>query len=102
VQVSKKRPGRLKNGFRRISLKERESKKTCYLSFEIMIRDNGLGISEEGLGKLFLNFSSLKEHHKGNFRGTGLGLSICKKIITKMGGNVAVESKLNEGTTFKI
>jgi signal transduction histidine kinase len=37
-----------------------------------------------------------------NSKGTGLGLSICKNIIEKMGGSVSVESKINEGSRFKI
>jgi len=74
----------------------------CYNEFVIKIRDNGLGISREGLKKLFIDFSSLQEHRKSNQRGTGLGLSICKQIIEKMGGDVKVESELGKGTTFSI
>ena len=73
-----------------------------YNKFTIEICDNGRGISEEGLKKLFLDFSSLKEHQGTNLRGTGLGLSICKQLIQKMGGTVGVTSKVGEGTTFKI
>ena len=68
----------------------------------IKIIDNGQGISEEGLEKLFINFEALHEHQKSNQRGTGLGLSICKQIIEKMGGTIQVTSKLGEGTQFKI
>jgi len=73
-----------------------------YNTFAIKIIDNGEGISEEGLKKLFVDFSNLQEHIGMNQRGTGLGLSICKKIIQKMGGKVSVKSKKSVGTTFKI
>jgi signal transduction histidine kinase len=53
-----------------------------------------MGISKEGLSKLFVNFASLAEHKDQNQRGTGLGLSICKQIIEKMGGDVEVESEV--------
>jgi len=70
--------------------------------FTIRIIDDGEGISQEGLKKLFIDFSQLKEHQNSSYRGTGLGLSICKKIIHKMGGKISVKSKPGKGTTFKI
>ncbi len=81
---------------------ELSARKTPYLSFQIQICDTGVGISEEGLKKLFMNFSCLKEHIGGNSRGTGLGLSISKKILCKMGGTVDVKSQVGQGTTFTI
>ena len=73
-----------------------------YNEFVIQIKDNGTGISKEGIRNLFIDFSSLREHHSSNQRGTGLGLSICKQIIEKMGGDVKVVSEVGEGTTFII
>lgn len=66
------------------------------------IIDTGVGIEEENLSKLFIDFSKLDEHENINQIGTGLGLSICKKIIEQMGGSVKVKSKVNVGTTFSI
>lgn len=74
----------------------------AFISFEINIKDTGVGISEEGIKKLFTNFGKLQENSDCNLKGTGLGLSICKLIIEKMGGGVSVTSKLGEGTNFKI
>ena len=59
-----------------------------------------MGISEEGLKKLFTDFSKLQENAGRNLQGTGLGLSICKKIIEKMGGSVKAVSELGKGTEF--
>lgn len=67
------------------------------------IRDTGMGISRENLGKLFLNFGKLADPSGCNKTGTGLGLSICKHLIEKMGGKVKVESEgIGKGTIFII
>ena len=49
-----------------------------YVSFNIICRDTGVGISDEGIKKLFIDFGKLDENSKMNRQGTGLGLSICK------------------------
>ena len=60
--------------------------------------DSGIGISENGLKHLFIDFSKLNENSKRNSQGTGLGLSICKNIIEQMGGSVEVKSQLGQGS----
>jgi len=72
------------------------------VTFKLTIKDNGQGISKDGLKKLFINFNNLKEHQKSNTRGTGLGLSICKQIIENMGGTVTVDSEIGKGSEFII
>ena len=62
--------------------------------------DTGVGISEDGLKNLFIDFNKLDENSKRNTQGTGLGLSICKNIIEEMGGSVDVKSKPKVGTEF--
>ena len=54
--------------------------------------DTGIGMSEEGVKNLFIDFGRLEENENRNKSGTGLGLSICKQIIEKMGGSVDVKS----------
>lgn len=71
-----------------------------YIKFEVLIKDTGVGISPEGLAKLFMNFNKLEEHAAENLRGTGLGLSICKSLIELMGGSLTVESTVGVGSTF--
>ena len=74
-----------------------------FISFQIRIKDSGIGIKKEDLGKLFKQFGMLKDDKGINIRGTGLGLNICKNLIDKMGGDVCVESEgLDLGTTFVI
>ena len=65
-----------------------------YIKLQLIIEDNGAGISKENIGKLFKDYSRLEEHEGMNAKGTGLGLSICKNIIEQMGGDVQVESEL--------
>ncbi|MEA1946884.1 MAG: ATP-binding protein [Thermodesulfobacteriota bacterium] len=64
----------------------------------ISIKDNGPGISKENLQKVFDPFFTTKEAGKG----TGLGLSASYNIIEKLGGTITAESKLSEGTVFKV
>jgi len=65
---------------------------------EIKVHDNGTGISAENLKKIFTPFFTTKPVGKG----TGLGLSVCYGIIQKMGGDMAVDSRENVGTTVTI
>lgn len=63
-----------------------------FVQLKISVIDNGVGISEEGLKNLFVDFGKLDENSGRNKQGTGLGLSICKDIVEKMGGAVDVKS----------
>lgn len=64
----------------------------------LSISDNGLGITEEGLKKLFTPY--FRDENVKNLTGTGLGLYLVKKLVDKAGGSLIVKSKLNVGTTF--
>lgn len=63
---------------------------------EIVVSDNGCGITGDNLKKVFSPFFTTKPVGKG----TGLGLSVCYGIVDKMGGEMTVDSKAGEGTTF--
>ncbi len=67
-------------------------------NIEILIKDTGAGIPEGNVDKVFEPFFSTKEVGKG----TGLGLSICYGIIEAHGGQIEVESRIDEGTTLRI
>ena len=64
----------------------------------ITVTDNGVGMSQEHLGKIFMPFFTTKAPGQG----TGLGLSVCHSIIDSMGGELTVESRKGDGTTFTV
>jgi CheY-like chemotaxis protein len=67
---------------------------------QISVTDNGIGISSDGLKKLFKSFSQADTSTTRKFGGSGLGLRICKGLCEEMGGTIWVESELNKGSTF--
>ncbi len=68
----------------------------------ISVQDTGIGISEENLGKLFVQFRRFDLERNRNVEGTGLGLTIVKRLSDLMGGVITVKSKLGEGSTFTV
>ena len=65
---------------------------------DIAISDTGCGIPADNLGKIFDPFFTTKPPGQG----TGLGLSICHGILLRLGGRIAVESRVGQGTEFTI
>ena len=63
-------------------------------AFVVSIKDSGDGIAPEHLEKLFIPFFTTKRE------GTGLGLAICRRMVEAHGGEIAVQSKIGEGSTF--
>jgi len=64
------------------------------------ITDNGIGMSEDQVNKLFAPFEQTNSSIAIRFGGTGLGLSISQNIVNIMGGNICVESRAGEGSGF--
>ena len=68
-----------------------------------VVRDNGIGMSEEFKKKLFDPFSQEDyANARTLYKGTGLGMAITKKYVDMMGGSIAVESKKGAGSTFTV
>jgi signal transduction histidine kinase len=68
----------------------------------VEISDNGSGIDEEHLSRIFDEFYRVDGRRNAPIKGSGLGLSIVKKMVDAHGGMIDVESKFGEGTTFRI
>jgi len=65
----------------------------------LWVRDNGAGIPEDKIGRLFDEFDRLEEARK---EGQGIGLSIVKRIMDKLGGDVHVSSEMGQGSIFSL
>lgn len=69
-------------------------------SVKISVIDQGVGMNEDTLNKLFRNDLHYTTSGTQQERGTGLGLILCKELVEKHGGNISVKSKPAEGSTF--
>lgn len=66
----------------------------------IQVVDQGMGLSEQDLAKLFTKFFRTEAAKRHGIGGTGLGLSICRQLVELQGGEMTVKSELGAGSTF--
>lgn len=71
-------------------------------ALKIQCSDKGIGMTEEETGRLFQEFTRIRNEHTKNILGNGLGLSILKKITSLYNGEVTVTSKFGEGSEFTV
>ena len=86
-------------GLVELEVRVKPSPLTAYRRLHIIVRDNGIGMSQEFKEHLFEPFTM---EGRSNGQGTGLGMPIAKNIVTMMGGDIFVETELNRGTTFLV
>ncbi|OGV27819.1 MAG: hypothetical protein A3F18_00410 [Legionellales bacterium RIFCSPHIGHO2_12_FULL_37_14] len=92
IKFTKK--GHISIGVKLISVE----KNIAYIEFQI--EDTGIGIPDELQAKVFERFFKVSSSYKGIYTGNGIGLNIAKKFVELLGGNIALKSKVNVGTTF--
>jgi PAS domain S-box-containing protein len=69
---------------------------------EIDVKDNGVGMEKEYLDAIFERFHQIDKTLSRNAEGSGIGLALVKSLVEMHGGEIKVESKLGEGSTFKV
>ena len=69
---------------------------------KISVKDTGMGIRKEDMGKLFESFQRLDEKKNRNIEGTGLGMNITMSLLKMMDGDMKVESEYQKGSTFQV
>jgi DNA-binding response OmpR family regulator len=84
------------NGKIRITLEKQEN------LFEIKVEDNGIGIDEDKLDKIFDRFYQVGSNQAHEFEGTGIGLALSKELIELHKGTIKVKSEINKFTCFSI
>ena len=72
------------------------------IKYRFIVRDTGIGISEEYLPHIFESFTREEKTTVNRVQGTGLGLAITAKVVEMMGGVISVKSKLGEGSEFTV
>jgi signal transduction histidine kinase/ActR/RegA family two-component response regulator len=83
----------------KLNVREIESAEGCS-KYEFEVKDYGIGISEEQASRLFHPFEQADGSTTRYYGGTGLGLVICKSLAEMMGGNISLQSREGEGSTF--
>jgi PAS domain S-box-containing protein len=71
-------------------------------SFQLQVRDTGIGIRSEDFDRLFREFVQLESGATRHFEGTGLGLALTKKIVEVQNGTIDVASQVGKGSTFTV
>ena len=87
-----------------ISLRIKQARKAPvgYATYHFIIRDTGIGISQEFQQHIFESFTRAETSTVSGIPGTGLGLSITKKIVDMMGGTISVKSEEGHGSEFDV
>jgi signal transduction histidine kinase len=76
---------------------ELHSDQVCF-----QVTDTGIGMTPAQIGRIFQEFSQAEDSTSRHFGGTGLGLTLCRKFMDLLGGEVRVDSRIGEGSTFTV
>ena len=84
------------------TIRQEPSKKPGHAHYDFIIRDSGIGMSEDFLKHIFDPFEREKSATVSGIEGTGLGMTITKHTVDMMGGTIEVQSQINRGSTFTV
>jgi signal transduction histidine kinase/DNA-binding response OmpR family regulator len=85
-----------------VLIKELPINERDYRQFQFVVEDNGIGMSEEFLAKIFLPFERAEDSRVSKIHGTGLGMPIVQGITRIMNGDVKVQSEIGKGSRFEV
>lgn len=85
-----------------ITITELESLPNGYAAYQLVVKDNGIGISPDFLERIYEPFAREKNTTFSGVLGTGLGLTIAKNIVKMMGGSIEIDSTVGVGSKFTV
>lgn len=89
-------------GLLEIMVREKESRENGYGCYSFVFRDNGVGMDEEFVKRIFEPFSRAEDSRTGAIEGAGLGMTIAQNIVRMMGGDITVQSSPGKGSQFTV
>ncbi len=89
-------------GLLELEVREKKSRRNGFGCYDFVFRDNGVGMDEEFVQRVFDPFSRAEDSRTSTIEGTGLGMTIAQNIVRMMGGSISVKSRLNVGTQFTV
>jgi len=89
-------------GLLEIEVREKEAREHGFGYYDFVFRDNGIGMDEAFVARIFEPYSRAEDSRISAIEGTGLGMTIAQNIVRMMGGSIAVKSQLGKGTQFTV
>ena len=89
-------------GLLEVEVREKESMEHGLGCYDFVFRDNGIGMDEDFVARIFEPYSRAEDSRISSIEGTGLGMTIAQNIVRMMGGSIAVKSRLGEGSQFTV
>ncbi len=89
-------------GMIRLTAKKKKVSESGYVRCEFTVEDNGIGMSEDFMKRMYESFEREETSTKSGHAGIGLGLAITKKLLDAMGGSIEARSEKGRGSTFKV
>lgn len=86
----------------RCSVRQYENEKAGWVTQELAVQDNGIGMSEEFQAHIYETFSRERSSTTSGVEGTGLGMGIVKKLVDMLHGTIELESQVGKGSTFTV